>query len=207
MACIGRISSTLVMPCGAPANADLSRPVSAKLLNASDIASFTIAPDSRATITRKPTTVGYDVTAVNNSLVVTVGLKSQDIMPGAYDVSITFKSFSGRHSIASNPAPFGVVGAMERAELVIAVDHGDRIRVYGLGAPLVCTEIAGDSSASAYVTYTFGVEDWQVGTTAHYLSRADYDALSTPVPVPKPEPEPEPEQGPKLNQKEKWAKN
>lgn len=181
MACIGKIASTLAMPCGAPANADLSKPVSAKILNAADIASFTVTSGSIASITRKPKAVGYDVTTANNSLVVTVGLKSQDIMPGAYDVSITFKSFSGSYSIASSSAPLGAVGTMERAELVIAVDHGDRIRVYGLGAPLVCTEIAADSSASAHVTYTFGVEDWQVGTTAHYLSRADYDALSTPA--------------------------
>lgn len=190
MACIGKIAATLAMPCGAPASADLSAPVSAKILNAGDIASFTVSSGSVATITRKPTAVGYDVTTVNNSLVVTVGLKSQDIMPGAYDVAITFKSFSGSYSIASRSAPMGVVGTMERAELVIAVDHGDRIRVYGLGAPLVCTEIAADSSASANMTYTFGVEDWQVGTTAHYLSRADYDALSTPAPAPAPAPTP-----------------
>lgn len=190
MACIGRIAATLVMPCGAPASADLSAPVSAKLLNASEIASFTVTSGSMAKITRKPGVVGYEVTTINNSLVVTVGLKSQDIMPGAYDVSIAFKSFSGSYSIASNSTPLGVVGTMERAELVIAVDHGDRIRVYGLGAPLVCTEISADSSESANITYTFGVEDWQVGTTAHYLSRADYDALGTPVPAPEPEPKP-----------------
>ena len=180
MACIGKITSSLAMPCGAPASADLSRPVSAKLLNASDIASFTVA-GAEATITRKPTTAGWDITAVNNALVVTVGLKSQDIMPGAYDISITFKSFSGAGYITSSGAPMGAVGVLGRAELVIAVDHGDVIRVYGLGAPLVCTELSGDSSASAYVTYTYGVEDWQVGTTIHNLSRAAYDALSTPA--------------------------
>ena len=185
MACIGKITASLAMPCGAPAQADLSRPVSAKLINASDIASFTVDGAS-ATITRKPTTAGYDVTAVNNSLVVTVGLKSQDIMPGAYDVSITFKSFSGAGYITSSGAPLGVVGVLGRAELVIAVDHGDVVRVYGLGVPLVCTELSGDSGASAFVTYTYGVEDWQVGTTIHNLSRADYDALSTPAPAPKP---------------------
>ena len=181
MACIGKITSSLAMPCGAPSLADLSRPVSAKLINASDIASFTVS-GAEATITRKPTTAGWDITAVNNALVVTVGLKSQDIMPGAYDVSITFKTFSGGYALASAFTPMGSVGALSRAELAIAVDHGDVVRVYGLGAPLVCTELSGDSSASAYVTYTFGVEDWQVGTTAHYLSRADYDALSTPAP-------------------------
>lgn len=187
MACIGKISASLVMPCGAPARSDLGRPVSAKLLNASDIASFTVSPvTGEATITRVPTKVGFDVTAINNALVVTVGLKSQDIVPGAFDVSITFKTLSGVHTLSSSFAPMGPVGVLGRAELVFAVDHGDVVRIYGLGAPLVCTEISGDSSASAYVTYTYGVEDWQVGTTIHNLSRADYDALSTPAPAPAP---------------------
>lgn len=184
MACIGKIVSSMAMPCGAPARSDLGRPVSAKVLNASDIASFTVDTGGIAVITRVTKAVGYDVTAVNNALTITVGLKSQDIMPGAYDVSITFKSFEGSHTLVSSTTPLGVVASLPRAELVIAVDHGDTIRVYGLGAPLVCTELSGDSSASAYVTYTYGVEDWQVGTTVHYLSRVDYDALSTPAPAP-----------------------
>lgn len=188
MACIGEISASLVMPCGAPARADLSRPVSAKILNAAAIASFTVGLGSVAAITRVPGKLGYGITVDNNSLVITVGLKSQDIIPGAYDVAITFKSFSGAHTPASAAGPWGVVDTLLRAELVIAVDHGDAIRVYGLGAPLVCTEMSGDSSASAYVTYTFGVEDWQVGTTIHYMNREDYDALSTPAPAPAPEP-------------------
>lgn len=187
MACIGKITSTLAMPCGAPGVSDLGRPVSAKIINAADIASFTVDLNTgNALITRIPTAVGYDVTTVNNSLVVTVGLKSQDITPGAYDVSITFKSFSGYRTLLSLSRVGGTVGVIPSAELVIAVDHGDRIRVYGLGAPLVCTEMSGDSGASEYVTYTFGVEDWQVGTTIHGLSKADYGALSTPAPAPKP---------------------
>ena len=182
MACIGKISASLAMPCGAPARADLGRPVSAKLLNASDISSFTISPATGdAAITRVPTSVGWDITAANHALVVTVGLKSQDIMPGAYDVSITFKTFSGGYALASAFTPMGSVGALARAELTIAVDHGDVVRVYGLGAPLVCTEMSGDSSADGYIAYTYGVEDWQVGTTIHNLSKAAYDALSTPA--------------------------
>lgn len=180
MACIGNITSSLAMPCGAPAQTDMGRPISAKLINASDIASFTVT-GSTATITRKPKTVGRDITAANNALVVTIGLKSQDITPGAYDVSITFKSFSGADYSTSSGVPMGAVGVLGRAELIIVVDHGDAIRVYGLGAPLVCTELSGNSSESAYVTYTYGVEDWQVGTTVYNLSRADYEALSTPA--------------------------
>lgn len=181
MACIGKIASQLAMYCGAPARSDLGKPVSAKVLNASDIASFTVTELNGAKITRVPKAVGYDVTTVNNALVVTVGLKSQDIMPGAWDVTITLRTFGGSFTLTSMPTPLGTVGVLPSAELVIAVDHGDVVRVYGLGAPLVCTEVSGDSSASAYATYTFGVEDWQVGTTIHVLSRADYDALSTPA--------------------------
>lgn len=185
MACLGKITASLAMPCGAAAVSDLGRPLSAKVINAADISSFTVSPiTGSASITRVPTAVGYDITAINNALVVAVGLKSQDITPGAYDVSITFKTFSGAHTVASSFAPMGPVGVMGRADLVIAVDHGDVVRVYGLGAPLVCTEISGDSSANEYITYTYGVEDWQVGTTIHYLSRADYNALSTPAPAP-----------------------
>ena len=184
MACIGKITSDLAMPCGAPNPGDLGRPVSAKLINASDISSFTVAGGT-ATITRVPGAKGYDITAVNNSLTVSVGLKSQDIIPGAYDVSITFKNFSAATTEVSAGAPLGVVNDMSSSVLVIAVEHaGGKYRVYGLGAPLVCTELVGDSTASEYYTYTYGVEDWQVGTTIHGLSKADYDALSTPVVAP-----------------------
>lgn len=182
MACIGKIAANLAVPCGAPARADLGRPVSAKLINASDIVSFTVnGSTGLATITRVTGAKGWDVTGINNALVVTVGVKSQDIVAGAYDVAVTFKNFSGAYTLASSAVPMGIVGPTARAELVIAVDHGDVVRVYGLGAPLVCTELSGDSSASEFITYTYGVEDWQVGTTVHDMSRADYDALSTPA--------------------------
>ena len=180
MACIGKIAADLGMACGAPALADMSRPIGAKLLNASDIASFTVTSGT-ATITRKPGAVGYDVTAINNALTVSVGLKSQDITPGAYDVSITFKNFSVAQTEVTS-SPMGAVNGLSRAELVIAVDHGGgKIKAYGLGAPLVCTELVGDSTASEYFTFTYGVEDWQVGTTIHRMGSADYDALSTPA--------------------------
>lgn len=180
MSCIGNIAASTAMSCGTPAPADMGRPVSAKILNASDIASFTVTAGT-AVITRKSGTVGYDVTAINNALTVSVGLKSQDIMPGAYDVSITFKNFSVTQTEVTS-SPIGVVNGLSRAELVIAVDHGGgKIKVYGLGAPLVCTELVGDSTASEYYTFTYGVEDWQVGTTIHRMGLADYDALSTPA--------------------------
>lgn len=182
MACIGKIASTLAMPCGALGGA---RPVGAKLLNASDIASFTVGQGGDAKITRIASTVAYDVTTINNSMTLTVGMKSQDILPGAYDVSVTFKNFAMSSTAYSAETPLGVVSYMQRAELVLAVEFQNGLcTVYGLGAPLVCLETNYDSTGDGFTTFTYGVEDWQVGTTAHSLSKADYDALSTPAPTP-----------------------
>ena len=80
MACIGKISTSLAMVCGAPEPAEMGRIVSAKVLNASDIASFTVT-SGVATITRLPTTRAYDLTVVNDAVTISVGLKSQDITP------------------------------------------------------------------------------------------------------------------------------
>lgn len=185
MACIGTISGSLALTCGAPSKA-FNLIQGAKLINAADIASFTVGTqDGSAKITRVATKVGYEVTTVNNALTLAVGLKSQDIMPGAYDVTIGFKIFASPDAALGNMSygvPMGVVNTLARAELVIAVDHGNgAYRVYGLGAPLVCLDCSLDSTTDGYVTLTYGVEDWQVGTTIHLLTKTDYDALSTPA--------------------------
>lgn len=185
MACIGTIYRALATACETHTLA-FNRIQGAKLINAADIASFTISASSgAATITRVATKVGYDVTTVNNALTLSVAMKSQDITAGAFDVTITFKDFAGanRGSFMSAAAPMGVIDGLARAGLVIAVDHGNGVyRVYGLGAPLVCLEYSLDSTTDGYVLLTYGVEDWQVGTTIHALTKADYDALSTPAP-------------------------
>lgn len=183
MACIGTISGVLEMACGAPSFA-FSHIQGAKLINAADIASFTVSAASAATITMKTAKVGYNVTTVNDALTLNVAMKSQDITPGAYDVTLTFKQFStgSNGGLTSDGATLGGVNALARLELVIAVDHGfGRYRVYGLGAPLVCLESNLDSTADGYVVFTYGVEDWQVGTTIHALTKIDYDALSIPA--------------------------
>lgn len=171
------------MACGAPAPA-FNRIQGAKLINVADIESFTVNDVSGATITRVKGKVGHEITTVNNALTLTVGLKSQDLMPGAYDVTISFKQFGtgGNGGVSSSGGVLGVVNSLARSELVFAIDHGNGVyRVYGLGAPLVCLEYSLDSTADGYSMFTYGVEDWQVGTTIHTLTKADYDALSTPA--------------------------
>lgn len=183
MACIGTISGALAMACGTP-TAAFNRIQGAKLINAADIASFTVNSGGAAIITRVESTRGYDVSTVNNALTLNVAMKSQDITAGAFDVTITFKDFAGanRGGFMSAAAPMGAIDQVARAELVIAVDHGNGVyRVYGLGAPLVCLEYSMDSTTDGYAVFTYGVEDWQVGTTIHTLTKADYDALSTPA--------------------------
>lgn len=180
MACIAKLVVNLDLACGAPGMPDMGRPLEALILNAQDIASFTVK-GGLAVITRVAEARAYAVTAVNNALTISVGMKSQDIIPGAYDVSVTFKNFRG-HEEMMTANPMGVVDNVARLELVLCVKHsGGKYRVYGLGAPLVCLGISGDSTESEYVTYTYGVEDWQVGTTIHNISKANYDALSTPA--------------------------
>lgn len=185
MACIGTISGALAAVCGVPTPA-FNHIQGAKLINAADIESFTVSTSSgAATITRIPEKVGYDVTTINNALTLSVAMKSQDITAGAFDVTITFKDFAGvsRGGLMSAAGPMGAIDQVARAELVIAVDHGrGAYRVYGLGAPLVCLEYSLDSTTDGYAVFTYGVEDWQVGTTIHTLTKADYDALSIPAP-------------------------
>ena len=183
MACIGTVSGTLELACGVPTFA-FNRIQGAKLINAADIASFTVNSASEAIITRVATTRGYDVSTVNNALTLNVAMKSQDIIAGAFDVTITFKDFAGanRGGFTSAATLMGAIDGVARAELVIAVDHGNGVyRVYGLGAPLVCLEYSMDSTTDGYAVFTYGVEDWQVGTTIHSITKADYEALSTPA--------------------------
>lgn len=182
MTCIGKIAASLAASCGPVGGA---HPVGAKLLNASDIESFTVRPTGDAKIARIASAVAYDVTTINNSMTLTVGMKSQDIMPGAYDVSVTFKNFATPNTAYSVETPLGAVSRMQCAELVLAVEfQNGQCAVYGLGAPLVCLETNYDSTGDGFTTFTYGVEDWQVGTTIHNISKADYDALSTPVVLP-----------------------
>lgn len=178
MACIGKIKASLAMPCGATGG---MRPVGAKVLNASDVASYTAGAAGDAVITLAEGAVAYDLTVTNNALSITVGLKSQDLTPGTYDVAITFKDFSGVDNLVSRGV-MGSVGELNIAELIFAVDHGNGVyKVYGLGSPLTCTETVYDSTGYGFVSYTYGVEDWQTGTYIFRISKAAYDALSTPA--------------------------
>ena len=180
MACLTTIGSNRSLACGAPPPAQIGRPVSAKILNASDIASFTVAGGVPvATITRVAGKQAWDLEAGNNALIVNIALKGGEVYPQQHDVSIeaTFYNASNNNDASGRAWTGGMNG-----QYVIAVDHGNGIyKVYGLGAPLEVLSIEGSSTGNGFVRSTFGVEDWQVGTTIYNLTKATYEALSTPA--------------------------
>ena len=183
MACLSSIVGSQLLPCGAPPAAPLGRPVSAKIINASDIESYTVGGTPPvATITRVAgAPAAASIETANGALVITMGLKGGDVYPKALDPTFEMTLFNA--SLASMPAG-SINGSWPGAKIIVAVDHGNGVyRVYGLGYPLECLSIEGDTNGNGYIRTTFGVEDWQTGTTVYRMAEADYVALSTAVPA------------------------
>lgn len=181
MACLTTIGSSRALGCGAPPPAQIGRPVSAKIINASDITSFTVSTGApEASITMVAGKRAWDLEAGNNALVVNIALKGGEVYPQQHDVSIetTLFNASNANEYTGKAWTGGANG-----QYVIAVDHGNGVyKVYGLGAPLEVLSVEGSSTGTGFVRTTFGVEDWQAGTTIYNLTAAAYDALSIPAP-------------------------
>lgn len=181
MACLLNLVTSQLLNCG-PSTALLARPVSAKLINASTIESYTVS-SGIATITRAPgTPAAASLECANGATSITVGVKGGEVTPQAADVTIKTKMFNtGARSSYGGGLVLSTAGA--NSQVVIAVNHGNAVyRVYGLGYPLECLNIEGDSEGDGFLTTTFGVEDWQPGTTIYAISGEDYVALSNAVP-------------------------
>lgn len=186
MACLTLVGGNRNLACGAPPRADLGRPAGAKLLNASQVASFTVTTSVEgnpvATITRTEGTAAIELEARNNSLVVNLAMKGGEVYPQQHDVSIDVTFYNQK--VANGQDGLAFTGGMN-GQYIIAVDHGGgTYKVYGLGAPLEVLSVEGSSTGNGFVRTTLGVEDWQVGTTIYYLSKPSYEALSTPVAAP-----------------------
>ena len=182
MACIGSILGSQLLPCGAPPAAPLGKPISAKIINAASIVSYTVGgTPAVATITRAAgTPAAASIETANGALVITMGLKGGEFYPQTLDPTFQMTLFASdfvSNALGSNNS-MGL-----NSQVVIAVDHGNGVyRVYGLGYPLECLSIEGDTNGNGYIRTTFGVEDWQTGTTVFRMSAADYEALSAAVP-------------------------
>lgn len=183
MSCIGSILGSQLLPCGAPPVAPLGRPVSAKIINAESVVSYTIGgTPAVATITRAAgTPAAASVETANGALKITMGLKGGEVYPQAIDPTFELTLFM---SDFVSSVPGSTNGSGMNSKVIIAVDHGNGVyRVYGLGYPLECLSIEGDTDGNGYIRTTFGVEEWQTGTTVYRMSEADYVALSNAVPA------------------------
>ena len=173
MACLYKLASDVTWGCkSSSGQGTLGRYEEALLINASDIESFSGASGAGATVTMKSGTRGYIFDSVNNSIKVTVGKKGGDLFPVAYDPSVIIRVPARLFSMSS-----GSTSEMSNSQFAIALKGSNGYTIFGLGAPLVCTEIEGDSTASEFLTITFGTDEGQTGSTIYGLGKATYEAL------------------------------
>lgn len=180
MACLTVIGANRDLSCGAPPAAELGIPVGALIINASTIQSFTVSSGVPiATITMVAGGRGFFLETANNSTVINIAMKGGEVYPQQHDVSIETTLYNHRN--ANDTSGRAYSGGMN-GQYVFAVNHGNGVyKIYGLGAPLETLSVEGSSNGNGYVRTTFGVEDWQTGTTIYDITKETYDALSVPA--------------------------
>lgn len=175
MACLQKIGGDLSWGCNSSARAGtLGKYREAVLINASDIESFSVEAD--ATLVLASGKRGYIAEVVNGSFKVSVARKGGDMYPSMYDPSVIMKVPNSLFSEKS-----GVAHNLVNSNLVIALRGSNGYSIFGLGAPLVCTEVEGDSTASDTLTVTFGTEEGQTGSTIYRITKATYESLKVPA--------------------------
>ena len=183
MACLTEITSYQNLSCGAPPNAPLGKILSARLINAGAIVSYTIS-GTVATVTRQSSSQTWGLETGNNSTVINLAMKGGEIYPMQHDVSIEATLFAQN---MTNDASGKAITGGANGKYVIAASFSDGIyKIFGLGAPLEVLSVEGSSTGNGFVRTTFGVEDWQTGTTIYDLTKAGYEALLSPAPAPAP---------------------
>lgn len=182
MACLANLTGSQLLGCGAPPAAPLGRPIGAKVIRADYIKSYTtesVGALNAAVVTLVPgAPAPMEIETSNGALVVSMGIKGGEMYPQAFDPTIELTLFQS----AGSPNSSALGGALRggaNLPCVIAVNHGNgAYRIYGLGYPLECLSIEGDTNGNGFCRVTYGVEDWQTGTTVYAMSAANYEALS-----------------------------
>lgn len=178
MACLTLISTSSKMACGAPPAGHLASLKGMAIINASDVLSFSVS-ETGVVISMAAGKRGYALETGNNSTVVSLSLKGGEVFPPQHDVTIETTLF-GR-SIENIYTGRVWTGGANGSYIFIA-DHGNNVyKVYGLGAPLEVLSVEGSSTGNGFVRTTFGVEDWQAGTTIYNLTKEQYEALQVPA--------------------------
>lgn len=176
MACLQKFNADLSWGCGPGIKGSaLGKYIEAILINASDIDSFS-SSGGMASLVLASGKKGSVLQVANNSIKVSVARKGGDMFPVMYDPSVIIKAPAAMFSDEN-----GAAQALANSNLVIALYGSNGYTVLGLGAPLVCTEIEGDSTASEFLTFTLGTDEGQTGSTIYGISKATYETLKVPA--------------------------
>lgn len=176
MACLQIFRNDMSWGCGSSARSGtLGKYTEAILINASDVVSFS-GGGGNATLALASSQKGSVVEVINNGFKVSVARKGGDMFPVMYDPSVIMKV---PHNLLSTAS--GAANEFVNASFVIALKGSNGYTIIGLGAPLVCTEIEGDSTTSEFLTVTFGTDEGQTGSTIYGISKATYEALKVPA--------------------------
>lgn len=176
MACLQKLTGDVHWGCPTGAlRGTLGKYSEAVVINASDIESFS-GGGEYATLVLVSGQRGYIIDSVNSSFKVSVARKGGDLYPVMYDPSVVMKVSNALFSKGN-----GVAHDLVNSVFVIALKGTNGYTIIGLGAPLVCTEIEGDSTTGELLTVTFGTGEGQTGSTIFGISKATYEALKVPA--------------------------
>ena len=154
--------------CGRP-NDMFGEIIEAKIMNAEDINSWSASNRNEAIWVTGD--AGLHIQGANNSIVLNIATKGGETYNLAYDPTITIVSPSEFDNSAPN-----VGGVSGDQGFVIALKFANgKHMVIGLGAPLSLLSVEGASNANPNATLTFGVEDWQTGTTIYGMTESAYN--------------------------------
>ncbi|WAX10409.1 hypothetical protein BV283P3_00011 [Phocaeicola phage BV283P3] len=179
MACLQKFVADLNWGCDGNRGewgSTLGKYTEAILINASDIESFSGA-SAGVTLVLASGQKGAVIEAINNSFKVSIARKGGDMFPVMYDPSVIMKLPNSSLFSAQN----GAAHAFANSSFAIALKGTNGYTIIGLGAPLVCTEIEGDSTTSEFLTFTFGTDEGQTGSTIYGITKAQYEALKVPA--------------------------
>ena len=153
--------------CGVP-NDVFGEIIEAKIVNAEDITSWSASNRNEAIWVTGET---WHIQGANNSIVLNIATKGGETYNLAYDPTITIVSPSEFDNSAPN---VGGVSGDQGFVIALKFANGKHI-VIGLGAPLSLLSVEGASNANPNATLTFGVEDWQTGTTIYGMTESAYN--------------------------------
>lgn len=140
--------------------------VEARILTSENITSLSV--DANGMVSWVIAKAGSLIEGANNSILLNVATKGGETYPLAYDPTITIVA-SGNMFLSTLGGSVGGDG------YIIAIrTSSDKCYVVGLGGPLSLLSIEGVSNVNVNPTLTFGVDDWQSGTTIYELPLAEY---------------------------------